>query len=229
MAGKTAESEGHETRIGVPASDGDRRVSTRQHWESVYRSKVTTEVSWYSLHLEQSLRSITDVAPREARIIDVGGGASTLVDDLLDLGYRSLSVLDVSAAALGAARQRLGDRAEGVQWLEADITSALLPGDSFDLWHDRAVFHFLTEVAHREAYVANLRRSLAAGGTVVIATFSLDGPTRCSGLEVVRYSADSLARALGPDFEPISSADTTHTTPAGAAQRFVTCQFRKGV
>lgn len=203
-------------------------MSTKQHWDGVYRNKTTTDVSWYAPHLEQSLRMITDLAPKDARIIDVGAGASTLVDDLLDRGYKNIAVLDISEAALAAARERLGDRANSVRWLGADITSTLLPSESFDLWHDRAVFHFLTARAQRQAYVDNLRKSVVEGGTVVIATFSLDGPTKCSGLEVVRYSAESLGQELGPDFELISSVETTHTTPAGAAQRFVTCQFRKG-
>lgn len=203
-------------------------MSTERHWESVYRRRATTDVSWYAPHLEQSLRMITELAPKDARIIDVGAGASTLVDDLLDRGYKNLAVLDISESALAAARERLGDRAKSVQWLAADITATLLPSEAFDLWHDRAVLHFLTEVAQREAYVENLRRSVVAGGTVVIATFALDGPTKCSGLEVVRYSAESLGQELGPDFELVSSVETTHTTPAGAAQRFVTCQFLKG-
>ncbi len=204
-------------------------MSMENHWESVYRSKGTMEVSWYAPHLEHSLRMITDAAPKEARLIDVGGGASTLVDDLLNLGYENVSVLDISAAALGVARERLGERADSVQWLDADITSSRLPEDAFDLWHDRAVFHFLTDKAQRESYVDNLRRSVVVGGTVIIATFSLAGPTRCSGLEVVRYGAETLAQELGPDFELLSSVETTHTTPAGAAQRFITCQFRKNV
>lgn len=202
-------------------------MSTEEHWERVYQSKVATEVSWYAAHLEQSVRLISGGAPKEARIIDIGGGASTLVDDLLGLGYKSITVLDISAAALTAARERLGEKGDSVQWLDADITSSRLPQNAFDLWHDRAVFHFLTEKAQRDAYVGNLNRSLIPGGTVVIATFSLDGPKKCSGLEVVRYSAETLSQELGSNFDLISSDQTTHTTPAGATQRFVTCLFRK--
>lgn len=204
-------------------------MSTESHWQRVYQSKAVTEVSWYAAHLEQSIRLISAAVPKEGRIIDVGGGASTLVDDLLGSGYENLTVLDISGAALAAARARLGKKGALVQWLDADVTSFRPAQNAFDLWHDRAVFHFLTEKSQRAAYLENLNRGLVPGGTVVIATFSLDGPTKCSGLEVVRYSAQTLGQELGSNFQLAHSEETTHTTPAGAAQRFVTCQFRKAV
>ncbi len=202
-------------------------MTTRQHWQQVYQSKAATEVSWYAEHLGESLRMIREAAALADRIVDVGGGASTLVDDLLELGYRDLTVLDVSPAALALSRKRLGERAARVKWLEADVTRADLGQNSFDLWHDRAVFHFLTAEPDRRAYMRRLERSLAPGGHVVIATFALAGPNRCSGLEVVRYAAEALARELGPAFELSAQRESTHTTPAGKPQRFLCCRFHK--
>ena len=202
-------------------------MSSRDHWQRVYETKESTEVSWYAAHLQQSVRLIQEVAPPPARIIDVGAGASTLVDDLLELGYRNLTVLDVSDAALAMARRRLGERATEVNWLAADVCSASLEENCFDLWHDRAVFHFLTSENDRRAYVSQVRRSLVSGGHVVIATFSLAGPSQCSGLDVMRYDALSLVREFGPAFELSSQGEATHTTPAGKEQQFIFCRLRK--
>ena len=202
-------------------------VTAREHWESVYRSKEPTEVSWYAPHLNESLRMIQDAAGLTARIIDVGAGASTLVDDLLDLGYRDLTVLDISDAALGAARARLGDRAARVTWIVSEVTAAKLGKSSFDLWHDRAVFHFLTDEMDRRAYVQSLRHSLAPNGSVVMSTFSLAGPTTCSGLPVVRYDVEGIGRELGADFELARQVEVTHTTPSAREQRFLVCRFKK--
>ncbi len=173
-----------------------------------------------------SLALIREVAPPASSILDVGGGASTLVDDLLAAGYSKLAVLDLSQAALDIARARLGERAAGVRWLRADITAAKLPPAAFDVWHDRAVFHFLTGAVERRAYVETLRGCLARGGHVVIGTFSLHGPKRCSGLEVVQYDAAGLGRELGADFTLTKALDRVHVTPSGAQQHFVMCRFR---
>ena len=199
----------------------------REHWETVYERKRTDEVSWYRPHLEQSLRFI-DAAGlgRDAAIIDVGGGASTLVDDLLGRGYSNITVLDVSPRAIASAKARLGERAARVRWLISDITQVELPSGTYDFWHDRAVFHFLDSAEERRRYVAAVRRSVKPGGHVLIATFGPDGPTKCSGLDVVRYGADDLHAQFGGDFEKVGSATEVHTTPWGAAQQFVYCYCR---
>jgi 2-polyprenyl-3-methyl-5-hydroxy-6-metoxy-1,4-benzoquinol methylase len=202
-------------------------MTTREHWQRVYETKAPNDVSWYAPHLQQSLRLIREVTTPEARIIDVGAGESTLVDDLLDLGYRSITVLDVADEALAVARRRLGERAGNVNWVAADIATASLGDDSFDLWHDRAMFHFLTHENDRRAYVHQVERSVVAGGHVVLATFSLDGPTKCSGLDVMRYDAPALARELGPKFQLGAEIHATHTTPAKKEQAFIFCRFVK--
>lgn len=202
-------------------------MTNSEHWQSVYETKPATEVSWYTTHLEDSLRLIRTVAGPDARILDVGGGASTLVDDLLDAGFTRLTVLDISPAALEVARQRLGDKSSSVAWIAADVTTASLPERAFDLWHDRAVLHFLTEASDRASYVAQVRRALVPGGHVVIGTFALDGPAKCSGLDVMRYDAASLARVFGQEFELASSLAASHWTPAGREQRFLYCVLRR--
>jgi SAM-dependent methyltransferase len=199
-------------------------MDPHEHWERVYQTKRTDEVSWFRPHLDTSLTLIrgTGVRP-EAPIIDVGGGASTLVDDLLAAGYRDLTVLDVSSAALDAARARLGARRSMVTWLTADVTRAELPERHYQVWHDRAVFHFLTDPADRDRYVAQVRHVVAPGGHVIIATFGPDGPQRCSGLPTMRYDADALHGAFGDDFEMIRGSEERHRTPAGIEQQFVYC------
>jgi SAM-dependent methyltransferase len=185
-------------------------------------------VSWFQEHAEQSLRLIADTGmPPSASVIDVGGGASTLVDDLLARGYSSLTVLDISGAALAAARSRLGNRAAGVRWIEGDITDpALFPADSFDIWHDRAVFHFLTEPADRRAYVRNVLHAVRSGGHVIVSTFAEDGPLQCSGLPVMRYDADALHDEFGAAFELVRHEREAHRTPAGNTQKFLYCYCR---
>ncbi len=202
-------------------------MTAREHWDHVYETKNASEVSWYTQHLESSLRFIRDVATPEARIIDVGGGASTLVDDLVTSGFRHVTVLDISERALDVARARLGDRQHQANWLAADITQAQIGEASFDVWHDRAVFHFLTRAEAQAAYAATLLRSLAPGGHALIATFSLNGPPRCSGLDIVRYDAESLQRALGEGLELLEATEKVHVTPGGREQQFVECHFRR--
>jgi SAM-dependent methyltransferase len=164
-------------------------------------------------------------APRNAAIIDVGGGASTLVDDLLDLGFQDLTVLDVSKTALGLAKARLGDRAERVKWIRADITNdAQLPG-MFDIWHDRAVFHFLTLETEQRTYARHLRQNLKPGGRAIVLTFALDGPLECSGLPVKPYDPERLKQALGDPLELRSSKRIIHVTPSGREQAFILCEF----
>ena len=199
----------------------------QDHWEQVYSTRSADAVSWYQPHATRSLAWISAAVGTEAAIVDVGGGASRLVDDLLGAGYRDLAVLDRAAAALQVARQRLGADGTKVRWITGDITALPLPANAFALWHDRAAFHFLTDAAARSAYVAQLRRALRPGGHLIIATFGPDGPTRCSGLPVVRYSAPALQAELGENFQLIEQAEETHRTPAGATQQFVYCHFLK--
>ena len=201
-------------------------MKTDQHWEQVYRSRSTTEVSWYRAHLEHSLESIRRIAPNpNAAILDVGAGASTLVDDLLSAGYTRLTVLDIAASALESTRSRLGRRAAAVNWLVGNVLDIELPAHHFDIWHDRAVFHFLTSASDREAYVAQMTAALRPGGHVLIATFGPEGPLRCSGLEVVRYDAQSLSKELGKAFRLIDWTLEHHETPAGATQQFLHALF----
>lgn len=204
-------------------------MPNKDHWENVYATKPTQGVSWFQEHAERSLDLVqrTDIA-KDASIIDVGGGASTLVDDLLSMGYTSLTVLDLSAAALAAAQKRLGARADAVQWLEADITSVELPRHAFDVWHDRAVFHFLTTEEQRKAYIERVKHAVKPGGHVIIATFSEDGPTQCSGLPIMRYSADALQAEFGDFLTLKEHIKEDHHTPFETIQKFVYCYFRKG-
>lgn len=202
-------------------------MTTKDHWERIYGRKAPDEVSWYRPHLERSLDFIerAGLAP-DAAIIDVGGGASTLVDDLLGRGYTNLTVLDVSAAAIDAAKARLGDRADWVRWLVADVTEIDFGASSYDFWHDRAVFHFLRDQADRRRYVAAVRRAVKLDGHVLVATFGPEGPERCSDLEVVRYDADKLHDEFGHEFRKVGSVTEMHRTPRGAEQQFVYCYCR---
>jgi SAM-dependent methyltransferase len=202
-------------------------MSERNHWESLYGKKAPDEVSWYRPHLERSLRFIDAAGlPRNAAILDVGGGASTLVDDLLERGYSDVTVLDLSAAAMARARERLEARAKDVQWLTGDVTRMALLERRFDFWHDRAVFHFLTEAAARERYVAAVRRALRPNGHILVATFGPEGPERCSGLPVMRYSAEGIHEQFGGEFQRVGSEIEHHTTPWGSEQEFMYCYCR---
>jgi SAM-dependent methyltransferase len=203
-------------------------MSNKSHWENIYEKKGATQVSWYQEHVRLSLEYIQQTGIQEtAHIIDVGGGASTLVDDLVELGFEHISVLDISATALQLARERLGQHAAKVNWLEADITKADLPYRAYDVWHDRAVFHFLTEAADRARYVENVLHAVRPGGHVIVATFANDGPDRCSGLEVIRYGPKELHHEFGDSFDLVNSSHETHHTPFGTEQRFIYCYCRK--
>jgi hypothetical protein len=202
-------------------------ASTRSHWDGVYGTRGETDVSWYQPHSLRSLAMIAAAAPDHgASIVDIGGGASTVVDDLLARGYTDVSVLDVSDTALAKSKARLGPAASKVSWLVADITR-WTPPRSYEVWHDRAVFHFLTGTAQQDAYLAALAGGTHPGSAVIIATFALDGPERCSGLPVQRYSAPSLAKRLGPRFTLVDQAAETHRTPSGTEQRFQYSLFRR--
>ena len=204
-------------------------MPSKSHWENIYQTKDATEVSWFQRHPELSFQFIEHTGVDKAgQIIDVGGGASTLVDDLLANGYDNVTVLDISAAALQVAQQRLGQLASKVTWLEANITQVELPYSFYDVWHDRAVFHFLTLAGDRARYVKAVQHSVKTGGHVIVATFGLEGPLRCSGLEVVRYSPDSLHDEFGDDFALVDTTDELHQTPFGTEQKFIYCYCRKG-
>lgn len=203
-------------------------MQPKEHWENVYITKSTNSVSWFQEHAALSLQFIKSSAPHaDATIIDVGGGASTLVDDLLAENYSKISVLDISAAALEVAQNRLGQKSSSVQWIEGDITTVALPENQYDLWHDRAVFHFLTDAKDRQDYVAQLTKALKQGGHLVISTFAEGGPQQCSNLPVVRYSPESLQREFGAAFALQDHAFETHVTPFGTQQEFVYCRLVK--
>ena len=202
-------------------------MQMKTHWEQVYTSNPATEVSWFQEHSALSLRLIQGTGVGKAgRIIDVGGGASTLVDDLLALGFGNVTVLDISAIALRMAQERLGPHASQVVWMEADITTVRLPRHSYDIWHDRAVFHFLTRAEDRMRYVEAVRLAVRPGGYVIVATFAPDGPSQCSGLDTVRYSPDTLHDEFGAAFELVESTREVHVTPFSTEQRFIYCCCR---
>jgi len=199
----------------------------KQHWEQVYTNKSSLEVSWYQAEPRLSLELIQHSGlDKDAPLIDVGGGASLLVARLQAQGYRQLAVLDISAAALAVSRQRLGEHAADIEWVEADVTQFNAP-HPFSLWHDRAVFHFLTAPEDRQRYVEVLNRTLVSGGHVIIAAFALGGPTRCSGLEIVQYDAAKLMAELGANFQLEEQQSESHLTPAGKEQRFRFFRLRK--
>lgn len=207
---------------------GQSTEERKSHWENIYATKGTTQVSWYAPHLEVSLQLIERTgAGKGGQIIDVGGGASTLADDLLDRGYENITVLDISPTALQAAQSRLGERAHGVQWIVGDVTLVTLPHAHYDVWHDRAVFHFLSDARDRRRYLDLATASLKSDGHLILASFAHDGPTKCSGLDVVRYSAESLAAEVGEGFELMESRSDLHKTPFDTEQRFLYTCFRK--
>jgi SAM-dependent methyltransferase len=202
-------------------------MDNKAHWEKVYGTKAPESVSWYTPHLETSLNLIQKAASSKASaIIDIGGGEATLVDDLLSKGYTDISVLDISQKAIDVARKRIAELADKVHWYCADITTATLPQNYFDVWHDRAVFHFLTEEFQRVKYIEQVMRSVKHGGYVIISTFGLEGPEKCSGLDVVRYDAENLHGQFGKKFKLINSSTEIHNTPMGTTQQFLYCFCR---
>ena len=201
-------------------------MAPKEHWNHVYQTKETNDLSWSQPRPALSLELIKAAKiSKDAGIIDVGGGTSLLIDRLIDAGYNPLGVVDISGAALNKSRARLGTNAEKVEWFEADVT-AFTPPHTFGLWHDRAVFHFLTDPTDRRAYVATLRQTLKPGGAVIIATFALDGPPKCSGLDVVRYDERSMATELGSEFQLQEVRRETHLTPWESEQRFAYFRFQ---
>jgi 2-polyprenyl-3-methyl-5-hydroxy-6-metoxy-1,4-benzoquinol methylase len=199
-------------------------MTVQTHWEKIYAEKAPDAVSWYRPHLETSLELIERAAPaRSAAIIDVGGGESTLVDDLIARGYQNVTVLDVSQAAIDVTKRRLGAASERVKWLVADIAKAELAPHAYDVWHDRAVFHFLTAIDERTAYVRQVAHAVKPGGNVIVSTFGPEGPTKCSGLDVVRYDAESLHNEFGVRFHLLGSSKELHRTPFGTVQQFLYC------
>jgi len=203
-------------------------MDRKQHWEKVYTTKETDAVSWFQEHADMSVRLIHSTGlGKYAAIIDVGGGASRLVDDLVAEGYTDLTVLDLSLAAINFAKQRLGKYTEVVHWIEGDITQTEFPISRFDIWHDRAVFHFLTDPDERKAYVEQVMRAVRPGGHVIVATFAEDGPEKCSGLPVMRYQPDSLHAEFGNSFLLVDHKKESHHTPSGIVQQFVYCYCRK--
>jgi ubiquinone/menaquinone biosynthesis C-methylase UbiE len=202
-------------------------ADSKDHWETVYQRKAPADVSWYRPHLERSLRFIdTAGLGRDAAIIDVGGGASTLVDDLLARGYENVTVLDLSESAMSRARARLGTRAKSATWLVGDVTTMDLPEHRFEFWHDRALFHFLTDPDRRARYIAAVRRAVKPEGHVLVATFGPSGPDHCSGLSVVRYSAEGIHEQFGTEFRKVGTDEESHQTPWGSEQEFVYCYCR---
>jgi ubiquinone/menaquinone biosynthesis C-methylase UbiE len=202
-------------------------MDVKSHWENVYATKASDTVSWYRPHLDTSLALIEKIAaPRSTSLIDVGGGASTLVDDLLGHGYQKISVLDVSATAIEVAKRRLGSTAEKVDWIVGDITQVCLPSNTFDLWHDRAVFHFLRSQKDRSAYVRQVAKAVRCSGHALVGAFGPEGPTKCSGLDAMRYDAESLHAEFGAHFKLLESLQEIHQTPFGTKQQFVYCLCR---
>ena len=195
-------------------------LDRKKHWEKIYGEKKPDEVSWYQAHPQRSLELIRQAGvAKDGRVIDVGGGASRLVDLLLDEGFRHVSVLDISAGALRYAQERLGSRKKDVTWIESDVTESPLEG-IYDLWHDRAVFHFLTEEGDRSKYLDGVRKALKSGGHLILAAFALDGPEKCSGLPVRRYDAALLRETLGADFDLLREIPESHKTPWETEQKF---------
>jgi 2-polyprenyl-3-methyl-5-hydroxy-6-metoxy-1,4-benzoquinol methylase len=199
-------------------------MDTKTHWEKIYKTKAPNAVSWYRPHLETSLALIERAAGgAQAAIIDVGGGESTLADDLLARGFENITVLDISETAIDVCKNRMGEAAGRIQWLVADVTRTELNTSVYDIWHDRAVFHFLTEPEQRAAYVRNVARSVKRDGHVIVSTFGPEGPMKCSGLDVMRYDADSLHDQFGARFRLVESSKELHRTPFGTTQQFLYC------
>ena len=202
--------------------------STKELWDRAYESRSAESLSWYQEHARLSLRWIREAGVAcDAPIIDIGSGASTLVDDLLAAGYPNITILDISSSALATAKKRLGPASEPVRWIQADITQALLDEHAYEVWHDRAVFHFLDSRLERQRYVDRVYRAVRPEGHVIVAVFALDGPERCSGLPAARYSPETLYAEFGESFELVRHERELHQTPSGIIQPFIYCHFRK--
>jgi 2-polyprenyl-3-methyl-5-hydroxy-6-metoxy-1,4-benzoquinol methylase len=203
-----------------PIKSRSQPMEKTEHWENVYQTKSSAEVSWYEPEPKQPLELILDVAGESrGRVIDVGGGQSFLVDRLLDAGFTQVTVLDISQTAIEATKARMGERASQVEWIAADITQRDSLG-TFDIWHDRAVFHFVTDPDDRKHYVELLKRSLPNGGHFIVETFAKGGPEKCSGLPICQYDDASMREAMGSSFSPVNSGEYLHTTPTGKPQQF---------
>ena len=198
----------------------------KAHWETIYDTKALNEVSWYQPTPRTSLDFIQKYAEKDDAIIDVGGGDSFLVDHLLDLDYTNISVLDISENAIERAKKRLGDKAQNVKWIVSDITE-FEPKESYNIWHDRAVFHFLTDAKDIEKYQQIVAAALSPKGKKLIGTFSESGPKKCSGIEIKQYSENLLKQTFQRDFEPLECFFENHTTPFDTIQNFVFCSFEK--
>lgn len=202
-------------------------MDAQKHWEKIYSEKTPNAVSWFRPYLETSLELIERLANgRQVSIIDVGGGESTLVDDLVARRYKNITVLDISQTAIDATKHRLGKASDIVHWLTSDITKIALQPSAYDIWHDRAVFHFLTEPADRIGYVRQVAGAVRRGGHVIVSTFGPKGPTKCSGLDVVRYDAQSLHKEFCVAFRMLGNSRELHTTPFWTVQQFVYCYCR---
>ncbi len=202
--------------------------TSQEHWETIYSTKPTEQLGWYKPHLHTSLNWIMELdLTKDSQIIDIGGGVSTLVDDLLNMDYRSITVLELSKKALSSVKARLGENAELVKWFEEDITSFKLPADHYDLWHDRAVFHFLIEPGQQQRYLNNLLETLKPDGYLIIGTFAPEAPPKCSGLPVQRYNLEQLESTLGKKFKLQRSLKELHVTPGGVKQMYLYCQFKR--
>lgn len=205
-------------------------MQSKEHWENVYTTKSAKKVSWFQEHADLSLKLIQNAGiTSTASIIDVGGGASILVDDLLEHKYENITVLDLSGSALKAAKERLGKRASKVKWIEGDVLETEFPKNGYDVWHDRAVFHFLVDEEERHTYVRKVLNAVKPGGLVIVATFAENGPTKCSGLPVMRYSANQLHSEFGEPFQLLGHESELHRTPDGSEQKFVYCFCKKVV
>jgi 2-polyprenyl-3-methyl-5-hydroxy-6-metoxy-1,4-benzoquinol methylase len=203
-------------------------MENKNHWEQVYTSKANDAVSWFQANTKRSVELINETkVPHSAAIIDVGSGASHLIDDLISQGFNNITALDLSAAALASTKERLGQKASSISFIVADITQIELPRHAFDVWHDRAVFHFLTEPEQRRAYVNTVLNAVKPGGHIIMATFAEDGPQKCSGLPVQRYAPHELHAEFGAPFELVHSERETHYTPFGTEQKFIYCYCRK--
>ncbi len=206
---------------------GNEEIKPESHWKDIYTNKDSNEVSWFQEHADTSLRIIqAHELDKNAHIIDVGAGASVLVDDLLEVGYQNIDVLDISHEALDITKQRLGENAKRVNWHFANILDVDFPQHHYDVWHDRAVFHFLTDADARNKYVEQVLKALKPGGKVIVATFGPDGPLKCSGLPIRRYDHESLHNEFGEAFTLLEHGEEDHLTPDGSVQKFVYCYCR---